>query len=537
MPLPTPGSAWPPPALKPALQRMETWEAWWSGDVDVLAAHYGSGGVGHPFFRPSQYAGGVVGAMSRMWWGRPSAPHEPPAKLHVPLAGDICRASASLLFSEPISAASDDANVTAALDELLDEGMQAKLLEAAEIQAAMGGVYLRPVYDPEISDRAWLDAIAPDSAIPEWRWGRLSAVMFWRVVREDDADRVWRHFERHEPGRIVHALYMGRGDDIGRPVPLDDVEATAGFAPLVDEDGSITTGYEWLAASYIPNMLPNRRWRKQPLLAPMGRSDLDGIEGTLDALDETYSSWMRDVRLAKGRIIVGDSMLDDQGPGRGAVFDPDREAYSVARGIMPKDAPMTVAQFEIRTQQHHDTAHELAAIALRHAGYAGITLGEDTAGPAITATEVKSKGQLSFVTRDRKVGYWRPQLAQNALPALLAIDAFVFKRTGLDLSKPLNVEFADSVAEDMSSIAATVKTLSEAKAVSIETGVRMVHPEWDEPQVAAEVAKIRDDSGPALASPFDYGDGAPGSETDDQRAALDEDDEPVEDEELSGVRA
>lgn len=520
MALPEPGSPWPPPVLAPALARMEAWEAWWSGDSETLAAYYGGAGRGGPLVRPAQYAGGVVGRVARFWWGRPPAAHEPQAKLHVPLAADICRASASLLFSEPITATSPDATTSATLDELLDEGAQAKLLEAAEIQAALGGVYVRPVYDVTISDRAWIDAVAPDAAVPEWRWGRLAAVTFWRVVYADD-DVVLRHFERHEPKYIVHALYAGTSDSVGRPVPLTESEETAGLVPLLNADGVVETGYDFLTASYIPNMLPSRRWRKIPQLAPMGRSDLDGIEGVLDALDETYSSWIRDVRLAKGRIIVGDSMLDDKGPGRGAVFDPDREAYSVQQGVMPKDVPLTVAQFAIRAAEHKATADELVRIALRHAGYAGITLGEVDGGQAITATEVKARGQLSFVTRDRKVGYWRPKLAGEILPALAAVDALAFGRPAPDLSEPIAVEFADSVAEDLATLASTAKTLRDAEAASTETIVRLVHPEWSDAQVLDEVEKIEDGKQVPVAVPFDYGPGP--SETDDQRAALDVD--------------
>ena len=36
----------------------------------------------------------------------------------------------------------------------------------------------------------------------------------------------------------------------------------------------------------------------------MGRSDYDNLRDLMDALDESYSSWMRDIRLAKARLIV-----------------------------------------------------------------------------------------------------------------------------------------------------------------------------------------------------------------------------------------
>lgn len=520
MPLPIPGSPFPPPEFDEARERMDTWEAWWSGDADQLRDRYENHGFTN---RPAQHAGGIVGRAARMWWGRPAPANEPDTKLHCPLAGDICRASADLLFSEPLTATSDDQNTSTALDELLDEGMQAKLLEAAEVQAALGGVYLRPVADPSIADRAWLDVVTPECALPEWQWGRLAAVTFWKVVQAADG-QVWRHFQRYEPGFIVHALYQGTDDQVGRPVPLPDVESLAGLATQVDEFGRAATDYPRLSATYIPNMLPNRRWRKRPALAPMGRSDLDGIEPMLDALDETYSSWMRDVRLAKGRVHVPGGMLDDHGPGRGASWNPDREVYSEIPGMLgSRDSTLTVTQFAIRVEEHRETSREWVGTALRHAGYALQTLGMTGDGQAVTATEINARERRSFITRDRKIGYWRPALAGNALPALLACDALAFPgRRTPNPGQPVHVEFADSVSEDMLTLANTADVLNRADAASTEVKVRLVHPGWSDTQVAKEVAAIQTSRGPALAAPFDYGtDGEP-TETDDQRAADDE---------------
>lgn len=542
MPLPTdPDQAWPPPALRPALERMAEWRAWWAGDPDALAAYYGTsgpGGQGGAFSR-YQYAGGAVGYLARKWWGRPPAAGEPHAKLHVPLGGDICRTSARLLFGEPFSVGHEDGAVEEWLGALLDEHAQARLLAAAEVQAAMGGLYLRPVADPAVSDRAWLDYVSPDAVLPEWSWGRLKAATVWRVIERDQDDkRVLRHLERHEPGRILHGLYEGTGDTLGRAIPLTEHPATQGFAQLLaehgDPDGALPTGWHRLTISYVPNMLPSPRWGHNPLLAPMGRSDLDGIEGVLDALDETYSALQRDVRLGKGRIIVGDAMLDDQGPGQGATLDTDREAFAVVPGAMPKDVPLTVSQFDVRVEQWRATAHEYMTVALRRAGYALITLGEVEGGTALTATEVKAKGQLSFVTQGHKRGYWTPVLEREALPALYAVDRAAFPgresappMPDFDVA-PVSVEWPDSIAEDLSSLAGTVKVLKEAEAASTFRRVKIVNPDWTDPEVKEEVARILDERASSVTvAPFDDGlddqpgevedlrDGPPDDEQDD----------------------
>lgn len=60
--------------------------------------------------------------------------------------------------------------VNARVEDLLDEDELAAD-QAAEIVAALGGGYCAPVYDAELADKAWLDAVAPDAALPTWKWG------------------------------------------------------------------------------------------------------------------------------------------------------------------------------------------------------------------------------------------------------------------------------------------------------------------------------------------------------------------------------
>lgn len=500
MPLPTGDQAWPPPHLRPALDCMHTWDTWWSGDPDRLEQLYGGRTAGGPDPKRIQYAGGIVGRIARWWWGTPTAPGERRTKMHVPIAGDLCGGSADLLFSEPPKFTVDDDATQTRLDALVDDGLLATLQTAAEIGAALGGVYLRPVYDTELADRPWIVAEHADRAVPEFTWGRLSAVTFWKVVREEDS-QVWRWLERHEPGVIYHGLYQGTRERLGRPVPLEDSETTTPFAPLVDEDGAIPTGYDGLDVVYVPNQA-SRRWRCQPKLKDFGRSDLDGIEPLMDALDETYSSWMRDIRLGKGRIIVPESYLQSQGPGRGANWNPDQEAFAgvnmLARG---DDMALTMSQFAIRVQEHRDTAEDLINQILRSAGYSGQTfgLGGDA---AVTATEVTARERRSMTTRGRKILRWRPALAQ-LVEAWLAIDQAVFG--GAVKPQRPTVEFEDSVQEDPLTLANTADVLRRAQAASTETIVRMVHPEWDKEMVEAETQRILQEQGMAVPDPMQTG--------------------------------
>jgi hypothetical protein len=480
---------------------LATWSAWYSGDADALTAVYGGGASSDPggtgFFASERGGWRATAAarrtLQRWFHGTPASPREQRTKLHVPVASDIASTSADLLFSEPPSFAVEHSETQARLDELVDDGMHATFLEGAEVAAALGGVYLRVCWDEAIADRPWLAAVHPDAAVPEWQWGKLSAVTFWRVLAEDGA-RVIRHLERHERGAILHGVYEGSRDKLGHRVPLTEYPETAALAEAISDDGdTIATGLDdRLTAVYVPNMRPNRQWRCQPDAVMLGRSDYAGVEQLMDALDETMSSWQRDLRLAKARLLLPAIYLESQGRGQGARADLERELYEQIN-LLPDggSSQITMVQFAIRVTEHQQTAQEQLNQILRGAGYSAQTFGL-TGDTAVTATEVTARERRSFITRDRKIVYWRPAL-QEILETLLMVDAEVFGTT-LEPARP-DIEFGDSVSEDPRTLAETVDLLNRAQSASIETRVRILHPEWDDPRVAEEVAAIRAEQG------------------------------------------
>ncbi|MFF9844624.1 phage portal protein [Streptomyces sp. NPDC013740] len=505
MPLPSGTQQWPPAALDPVRDKLTVWDAWYCGDPNALSAVYGGqvgsdpGGTGFFSSERGGWRGAVGRAMQRWFWGLPTPSGEQRSKLHVPIASDIATTSAALLFSEPPTVKSDDATTNRRLADLVDDGLHGTLLEAAELAAALGGVYLRIVWDREAYDAPWLDAHPASHAVPEWQWGRLSAVTFWRIL-EADGDRVLRHLERHEPGYILHGLYDGTRDELGVRVPLTEHPATAGIARVLGPSGdAIATGIKQLTAVYVPNMRPNRLWRGNPAAAHLGRPDIAGAEPLLDALDEVYTSWMRDVELGKGRVIVPSSYLESNGPGKGGSWDSDRRIYSTLN-MLPRSgdaATIEAVQFEIRVAEHRDTAQNLVEQILRGAGYSSQTFGEQGQAAA-TATEVVARERQSFTTRNRKIVYWRPALAQ-AIETLLAIDQAVFS-TGVKAEQP-DIEFGDSISEDPKTIAETAELLNRAEAASRDTLVRMQHPDWEDAEVKAEVDRILEETGRLVADP------------------------------------
>jgi A118 family predicted phage portal protein len=512
MPLPVNGTAWPPKELAPIRTQQDVWDAWYVGTPDRLTAAYRTAQRDDraSTTRRAQYSGGVVGSLARFWWGRPDTGlAQRRDQTHVPIAADLCRASADLLYAEPpvVTTDSDDEATKNRLGEYVDDALATTLAAGAELGAALGGRYHRVTWDAQLTDRPFLTTVDADAAWPEFRWGRLVAATFWHVVARSGAT-VWRHLERHELdaqgfGLVFHALYEGTGDNLGRVVPLTEHPATAALADLVAADGALAAGRTpGLCVAYVPNQTPQRRWRDHPVGRSLGRSDLDGVEGLMDNLDETWSSLMRDIRLAKARLIVPGEYLRDNGPGKGASFDLDAEVYEAVHAplgdVDSSGLAVTAQQFAIRVDEHLRTADSLVSRIIQSAGYAGATFGEDGGdGGAMTATEVHARERASFQTRDRKIRLERPAV-QQLMGKMLSIDASVFG-TALDTSAHVTVAFPDSVQDSVLTLAQTAQTLDAGRAASTEVKVQLVHPDWGKEQVDEEVARIVAEQ--AVASP------------------------------------
>jgi A118 family predicted phage portal protein len=508
MGLPTENMRWIPQAHLKIYTDYAEHEAWYSGSPERLANFYA--GVIYPtqtlagdFF--SDIYNNTV-APRQKFWGK-QIYEERRTMLHIPIAKDLASTSSDLLFGESpkirIAEAHEenaDADAIATqerLDEMIAKGdIQNKLLEAAETSAALGGVFLKINWDSEIAPHPVLSIAQPDSAFPEFEWGALKAITFWKVIREEETKKeslIFRLLERHEKGKILYGLYKGTHDYLGMRIGLGALPETAG---LQDE---IPTGIDDILVRYVANIRPNKKFRG----SSYGQSDYAGLEGLMDALDEVYSSWMRDIRLGQGRIMIPESFMQRL-PNGNLAFDVDREIYTLldVNPIAEKDVGITMNQFDIRTEQHKQTALELTNRIISSAGYSPQTFGLSIAGSAESGTALNIRERKSFITKAKKERYWKPAL-EDIFRMLLEVDSIHFG-TRIVVYQP-KVEFQDSITNDITQTSAAVDTLARAQSVSIATKVRMVHPDWNDTEVEIEVNKIKEENGLTVPDAFQLG--------------------------------
>jgi hypothetical protein len=478
-----PHAPWPPEELRDVLSELERQAAWYSGSPTELAKIYGL---------PQPEQGSV--RWSWFWGRRTSETAKAERKIHVALPQDLAAFSSDLLFSEwpdfEIEEAREESESQSESEDALDQynelvsdlNLKNAFIEASEICSALGGVYLRPSWNEDVSDRALLTSIHPDRAIPVFRYGVLMSVIFWREL-EIDGQNVWRHFEEHEVlnGQTVisHRLYRGSKDTIGKPEDLSKHPDTE------ELEDTIETGVPYLDIQYVPNLRPNRRFRE----LDWGRSDFQGREYLFDALDEAYTSWLKDIRLGQARLVVPREFTESRGRGAGREFDLDREIFLPIEADPVKTEKLGIVPFtpDIRWEAHEKTVLNLIE-RIVSGNYSPQSFGLHIEGRAESGTALRIRERKTFITQERKRGYWEAP-TERILQTLMLIEQTIF---GRDVN-PLRprIVWPEFAGESEIELAQTLEALRRVQVISVEEAVRRQHPDWAEDDVAEEVERIR----------------------------------------------
>ena len=484
MAFPQPHTAWPPEQYAPVTRMVNDAAMWWEGDTAQLASNY------HGGYRPSQFSGGVVGTVSRWFWGSPQQSQV--RRVHMPLAADIAATSATLLFDRAPVFTHPDVDIQAHLDDLLDPDVfPAELRVAGESCAALGAVGWRIMWDTNVSDHPWVDWVDADAVWPTFSYGKLQSVLFGEQLPQNgDEKHVYRLFSEHTRGRIDYRLMKGTANDVGRVVPLNEHPTTVPLADVVDAHGGQDTGISVLTAGYIPNAKPVVGFRKNGQLRHIGRPDLTpDLYPMFDALDEVWTEIRAEIRLSRKKIIVPDWMLETHGLGTGQYFDNDREVFSPVRGRPDSNQGVEIFAPALRIDSMVDAAEAWTNKIIQRANYSPASFGLDTTGSGgVTAREIEARYDASLKTWAAKATYFKEGL-KGIATALIQMDRTMHGYNP-DVEPP-RVDMERPVQETPLDRAQTIQALDLARSASLETKVAMQWPEWDDDMKAQEVDRIR----------------------------------------------
>lgn len=446
--------------------------AWYSGD-------------------PAQIAKAEAGEIGDRFWAS-----KEDIKLHVPIAADIASLSASMIFSDSPAITCKHERTSERIEEIFTKsGAYSVLLQAAELCSVCGGVFLKLSWD--VSDgRPILSAVPADCGLPKWKGDRVHEIKLWSIVREDEnTGYTWRLQETYTAdGHIRAELFRGTSAELGDAYPLTAIPETEDVSP----DANSGTGM--MLAFYVPNMLPNRN---RPHTR-FGRSDFDSLYGLMDALDEAYSAMQRETRMTKTTVIVPAEYLAK----RQSIFGPnspyskgDQWVYANNSGAFTaldidsglNSNPITVVNPEMRADSRIAVCDDLIKRIFSVAGYAPQSAGIDVQGSAESGTALSVRERKTIRTSETKKTHWW-HAVNDIVRAMLKLDSVVF-RSGVDPNAEFSVELPSNTQPDIGQLAEILEQLERAGAVSVETKVAILHPDWDEEKRAEEVARIRRDHG------------------------------------------
>jgi hypothetical protein len=86
---------------------------------------------------------------------------------------------------------------------------------------------------------------------------------------------------------------------------------------------------------------------------------------------------------------------------------------------------------------------------------------------------------------------------------LLEVDSIHFN-TRITVYQP-TIEFQDSLTNDIAQVSTSLDLLARAQSISIDTKVRMIHPDWNDEQVEMEVQRIKEENGLAVPDNLQLG--------------------------------
>lgn len=409
-----------------------------------------------------------------------------------------------------------------------DQGAMELLLENAgdlggEAHSAMrsavgeGEVWYRVYSDAEVADGPIVEWHPRDVVIPYHVGKRLIAAAVVSVLepKTKRSKVVYRHLEIHTDGAVEHVLFAGSKGRIGRTV---DLNSHPDLAELADAfDGKDTNrwdhGLPMLVGRVTNGLYLDRR-------LGIGISEYRRIEDDLLDLNEAKTIGAENVRLtAKRRVVVsegaittpeagtpGAAPLMDNGDGSlvpvGGTFDAGEDVL-IAReeaGSLDGGAGIfKVLEYSFDALPLILYKRDLVEGALTRVGLTpqsvGVVGGET--GIALSGTALRIR--LIPETRAGR-GKGRPlDAALTRIVTLLAqIDALPkdlggFGRSWVDAAGEHSVERGDALPVDVVEEAQVESTLVSAGVRSVETSVRTQHPRWGDEEVAAEVARLKEE--------------------------------------------
>ncbi|MCX67251.1 hypothetical protein DXP70_08065 [Listeria monocytogenes] len=294
-------------------------------------------------------------------------------------------------------------------------------------------------------------------------------------------------------GSRTFTLKTISGNDV-KEIPIDKAPSDVKefiYSSEIELNKSVAVGLSGLGAYILNNTPSNSRF---PFLE-LGESDLSQCHDLLLSHDYAFNMYMRELEKTKTKVAASNRLFRKMKGLDGKeefYINPDEDYYTLFSGSLDAGQKasdlMQFIQGEFRDGNYRETMEYLAQKVVSKAGYNPNTF--NLGNRDVKATEIWSLQDATVRKIEKK-----KRLIQNVYEKMLwdFLDLLTTGEGGIskiDDGVRIVIEFPDPMTVNLNELSSTLSNFNNARAMSVEEKVRLIHKEWEEEQIQEEVQRI-----------------------------------------------
>jgi len=441
-------------------KKLMEYDAWYSSDVNEI----------NQFYLDNKGTDGF-NSVGQLFYGKTSNLKK---MTHIPIANKISREKSLLLFGEmPKFTTKEEKDYEILLNLIDDTNIGSKLLSSAEMCSAYGSVFIKPAWNKKVKDSVFPYIEKTHNATGKFYEGYLEEVTFIKTyIDDEDNNIIYRLGETYtNDGKIIYDLYKGDKKEVGVPVSLETIDQTSS---LTDK----STGIDRCLAVYFKNAFSQ---------TSKGRSDYQGMTQLFETLDLISTSFKNEIKLSEAKATIPEQLLpvDDDG---NVIGNFDDSLFVRVIGDISTDLKIELFQPKIRAEEFKVAYATVLEQIVTMVGFSPQTFGLNIKGQSESGKSLTKREKATYDTKALSEREWKIPL-QRLMENLLLLQGKIFKEE-LSSDVKINVEFNDSISNDIESTSEALQKIKLAECASVETMIKIMHPDWTEKQVVEEKEKI-----------------------------------------------
>ena len=360
----------------------------------------------------------------------------------------------------------DNENANKILQLILkDNKMVKQHNEGGSLESALGEMAYKISYDSDLSKYAIIETYRPTQYDAIYECGRLQQVIFNEIII--DGKREFKLCEVYGKGYIDYSLFIKRASKY-EEVSLSTLERTKDLV-RIDFDKNII-----MAAVKTNQTLK-------------GRSDYEGLLSEFDSLDEAWSNFAYECRLAKVDRYIPRNFLDGA-----QISARQAKNYIVVDTAIDSDQKIQYEQPNLRSTEWGNAINLHFNNILASFSLSPATFGINDAGANTSAASRRELEKASIRTRNERILLWDEFLTDFYQTVLIAQDIFTKKAYK---EYDINVQFGDYIEDNITERVVLVKDMVMSGVLDTQAALNFL---FGDSMTEEEKKRILDNLGESL---------------------------------------